>query len=87
MVESLYSLFNLSGSKILLSEYYQHFAAMRKVVTSLENDFSTLLLQNAMIEEFMMENSHEKTDMEVRDYADALYIGANEDPYAIVFLH
>ena len=83
-VESLYSLMDMSGDKMSLSDYYEHFTARRRAASSIGLTFDSTKLKAHMIE--AQEKKMEVGSTELADWTLAVETNTDDEIYANIFI-
>ena len=83
-VESLYSLMGMSGDKMSLSDYYEHFTARRKAASSIGLTFDSTKLQAHMLQ--AQEKKMEAGSSELAEWSKTVETNTDDEIYANIFI-
>ena len=83
-VESLYSLMDMSGDKMSLSDYYEHFTAGRRAASSIGLTFDSTKLQAHMLQ--AQEKKMEAGSTELVEWSKTVETNTDDEIYANIFI-
>ena len=83
-VESLYSLMDMSGDKMSLSDYYEHFTARRRAASSIGLTFDSTKLQAHMLQ--AQEKKMEAGSTELVEWSKTVETNTDDEIYANIFI-